>query len=158
VDSFLVCGSLMRIPFLPIVGLFKVGVLIVVAFVGSLVVGIGLHYKKIVKNEFYGYPQEWFPSVSATIGTNSLHYSLPLLCSVGLTFEATGIPNATSSKSPLQSAQVHASPSFSSGTSSPATAGPSPNTSPASASYAPFYAGDGCTSRPPMTMISMISP
>lgn len=29
---------------------------------------MSLHYHKIVKNEFYGYPQEWFPSVSATIG------------------------------------------------------------------------------------------
>ncbi|KAI9809632.1 MAG: hypothetical protein M1825_000064 [Sarcosagium campestre] len=27
-----------------------------------------LHYDKIVQNEYYGYPQEWFPSVSATIG------------------------------------------------------------------------------------------
>ena len=27
-----------------------------------------LHYQKIVQNEHYGYPQEWFPSVSATIG------------------------------------------------------------------------------------------
>lgn len=38
------------------------------AFLGALFVGIGLHYKKIVQNEHYGYPQEWFPSVSATIG------------------------------------------------------------------------------------------
>ncbi len=30
--------------------------------------GIALHYHKIVENEFYGYPEEWFPSVSATIG------------------------------------------------------------------------------------------
>lgn len=30
--------------------------------------GISLHYKKIVQNEHWGYPQEWFPSVSATIG------------------------------------------------------------------------------------------
>lgn len=39
------------------------------AFLGSLITGIALHYKKIVKNEYYGYPQEWFPSVSATIGS-----------------------------------------------------------------------------------------
>ncbi|KAK8034313.1 Frag1/DRAM/Sfk1 family protein [Apiospora rasikravindrae] len=38
------------------------------AFISALVVGISLHYHKIVKNEFYGYPEEWFPSVSATIG------------------------------------------------------------------------------------------
>ncbi|KAK8038241.1 hypothetical protein PG994_015008 [Apiospora phragmitis] len=38
------------------------------AFISALVVGISLHYHKIVENEFYGYPQEWFPSVSATIG------------------------------------------------------------------------------------------
>ncbi|RYO76819.1 hypothetical protein DL766_010076 [Monosporascus sp. MC13-8B] len=39
-----------------------------VAFVGALIVGLSLHYHKIVQNEFYGYPHEWFPSVSATIG------------------------------------------------------------------------------------------
>ncbi|KAH6654207.1 Frag1/DRAM/Sfk1 family-domain-containing protein [Truncatella angustata] len=38
------------------------------AFLSALIVGCSLHYHKIVKNEFYGYPQEWFPSVSATIG------------------------------------------------------------------------------------------
>lgn len=38
------------------------------AFFSALVVGISLHYHKIVQNEWYGYPQEWFPSVSATIG------------------------------------------------------------------------------------------
>lgn len=30
--------------------------------------GVYLHYNKIVSNQYYGYPQEWFPSVSATIG------------------------------------------------------------------------------------------
>ena len=39
-----------------------------IAFVGSLIVGVALHYYKIVQNEHWGYPQEWFPSVSATIG------------------------------------------------------------------------------------------
>ncbi|ORY06025.1 calcofluor white hypersensitive protein-like protein [Clohesyomyces aquaticus] len=38
------------------------------AFLGALIVGMYLHYHKIVQNEFYGYPQEWFPSVSSTIG------------------------------------------------------------------------------------------
>lgn len=38
------------------------------AFISALVVGISLHYHKIVQNEWFGYPQEWFPSVSATIG------------------------------------------------------------------------------------------
>ncbi|KAF1988198.1 hypothetical protein K402DRAFT_352122 [Aulographum hederae CBS 113979] len=38
------------------------------AFLGALIVGCWLHYTKIVQNEHYGYPQEWFPSVSATIG------------------------------------------------------------------------------------------
>ncbi|KAI9843083.1 MAG: hypothetical protein M1837_006628 [Sclerophora amabilis] len=38
------------------------------AFLGALIVGVSLHYTKIVQNEHYGYPQEWFPSVSATIG------------------------------------------------------------------------------------------
>lgn len=38
------------------------------AFLGALIVGMWLHYHKIVQNEHYGYPVEWFPSVSATIG------------------------------------------------------------------------------------------
>lgn len=38
------------------------------AFIGALIVGVSLHYNKIVQNEYYGWPQEWFPSVSATIG------------------------------------------------------------------------------------------
>merc|ERR1712000_386279 len=38
------------------------------AFISALIVGIALHYHKIVENEHYGYPDEWFPSVSATIG------------------------------------------------------------------------------------------
>lgn len=38
------------------------------AFVVALAVGCSLHYLKIVQNEHYGYPDEWFPSVSATIG------------------------------------------------------------------------------------------
>ncbi len=38
------------------------------AFTSALVVGMSLHFHKIVKNEHWGYPQEWFPSVSATIG------------------------------------------------------------------------------------------
>lgn len=38
------------------------------AFLGALITGLSLHYEKIVQNEHYGYPQEWFPSVSATIG------------------------------------------------------------------------------------------
>ncbi|KAI0023298.1 Frag1/DRAM/Sfk1 family-domain-containing protein [Xylariomycetidae sp. FL0641] len=38
------------------------------AFISALVVGMYLHFNKIVQNEHYGYPDEWFPSVSATIG------------------------------------------------------------------------------------------
>ena len=38
------------------------------AFLGALLVGCSLHYRKIVKNAWFGYPDEWFPSVSATIG------------------------------------------------------------------------------------------
>lgn len=38
------------------------------AFISAFIVGVSLHYHKIVENEYYGYPQEWFPSVSATIG------------------------------------------------------------------------------------------
>ena len=36
------------------------------AFFGALVVGCALHYEKIVKNGVAGWPEEWFPSVSAT--------------------------------------------------------------------------------------------
>ncbi|KZS92349.1 hypothetical protein SISNIDRAFT_412412 [Sistotremastrum niveocremeum HHB9708] len=38
------------------------------AFGSALFLGILLHYKKIVKNDVAGYPDEWWPSVSATIG------------------------------------------------------------------------------------------
>ena len=41
---------------------------IAAAFLSALFIGVALHYHKIVQNEFYGYPDEWFPSVSATIG------------------------------------------------------------------------------------------
>ncbi|KAI1797457.1 Frag1/DRAM/Sfk1 family-domain-containing protein [Ganoderma leucocontextum] len=36
------------------------------AFLSALVIGCAIHYKKIVKNGVAGYPEEWFPSVSAT--------------------------------------------------------------------------------------------
>jgi hypothetical protein len=36
------------------------------AFLSSLLLGLRLHYRKIVKNEVAGYPDEWWPSVSAT--------------------------------------------------------------------------------------------
>lgn len=38
------------------------------AFLVSLLTGCVLHYKKIVKNSYFEYPDEWLPSVSATIG------------------------------------------------------------------------------------------
>lgn len=38
------------------------------AFLAALVAGYSLHFHKIVQNAHYGYPDEWFPSVSATIG------------------------------------------------------------------------------------------
>ncbi|KAL6454760.1 CWH43 Protein CWH43 [Candida maltosa Xu316] len=38
------------------------------SFIAALIVGSYLHYYKIVQNASYGYPDEWFPSVSATIG------------------------------------------------------------------------------------------
>ncbi|KAK7204523.1 Frag1/DRAM/Sfk1 family-domain-containing protein [Myxozyma melibiosi] len=38
------------------------------AFISALVVGMALHFEKIVRNEYYGFPDEWFPSVSAAIG------------------------------------------------------------------------------------------
>lgn len=38
------------------------------AFIAALIVGCWLHYHKIVQNSSFGYPDEWFPSVSAAIG------------------------------------------------------------------------------------------
>lgn len=38
------------------------------AFIVALVTGCYLHYYKIIANAHYQYPDEWFPSVSATIG------------------------------------------------------------------------------------------
>ncbi|QLG71358.1 hypothetical protein HG535_0B03980 [Zygotorulaspora mrakii] len=38
------------------------------AFLAALAAGYKLHFHKIVRNAHYGYPDEWFPSVSATIG------------------------------------------------------------------------------------------
>ncbi|KAK6359623.1 hypothetical protein TWF696_000769 [Orbilia brochopaga] len=49
-------------------------------FLGALIVGVNLHYHKIVKNEYYGYPQEWFPSVSATIGDRYPERSVFQIC------------------------------------------------------------------------------
>jgi hypothetical protein len=33
-----------------------------------LAVGCWTHYYQIVKNQYWGYPEEWFPSVSAATG------------------------------------------------------------------------------------------
>jgi hypothetical protein len=49
------------------------------AFLSALIVGMSLHFNKIVKNQFYGYPDEWFPSVSATIGDRYPERSLFML-------------------------------------------------------------------------------
>ncbi|KAI8974467.1 Frag1/DRAM/Sfk1 family-domain-containing protein [Pilobolus umbonatus] len=38
------------------------------AFLVALAIGCYTHYHKIVQNEYFGYPDEWFPSVSATTG------------------------------------------------------------------------------------------
>ncbi|KAJ4348216.1 Protein cwh43 [Didymosphaeria variabile] len=75
------------------------------AFVGALVVGLSLHYHKIVQNEFYGYPQEWFPSVSSTIGDRYPERSVfqlfialtsgPRFALVGLWYVLTRRPNST---------------------------------------------------------------
>ncbi|KAF3908613.1 hypothetical protein AA313_de0201131 [Arthrobotrys entomopaga] len=55
-------------------------VLAYLGFIGALIVGVNLHYHKIVKNEYYGYPQEWFPSVSATIGDRYPERSVFQIC------------------------------------------------------------------------------
>ncbi|KIS68947.1 uncharacterized protein UMAG_10320 [Mycosarcoma maydis] len=38
------------------------------AFFGALITALSLHYPKVVKNHVAQYPDEWWPSVSATIG------------------------------------------------------------------------------------------
>ncbi|CAJ0827886.1 7763_t:CDS:10 [Entrophospora sp. SA101] len=39
-----------------------------VAFFSALILACWTHYYQIVKNEYWGYPEEWFPSVSAVTG------------------------------------------------------------------------------------------
>lgn len=41
-------------------------ILSLTAFIGALVIASSLHYTKIVRNAIAGWPEEWFPSVSAT--------------------------------------------------------------------------------------------
>lgn len=63
-----------------------------------------LHYHKIVQNEHYGYPDEWFPSVSATIGDRYPERSVfmvfialtagPRFALVGLWYFLTRRPNS----------------------------------------------------------------
>jgi len=75
------------------------------AFLSALIVGCHLHYHKIVQNEYYGYPQEWFPSVSATIGDRYPERSFfmifiaitsgPRFALVGLWYLLTARTNAT---------------------------------------------------------------
>jgi len=75
------------------------------AFFTALIVGISLHYHKIVENEYFGYPQEWFPSVSATIGDRYPERSFfmvfiaitsgPRFLLVGLFYLLTNRPNST---------------------------------------------------------------
>ncbi|TAQ87624.1 hypothetical protein B7494_g4044 [Chlorociboria aeruginascens] len=75
------------------------------AFLSALIVGVSLHYHKIVENEYYGYPEEWFPSVSATIGDRYPERSFfmifiaitsgPRFVLVGLWYLLTARPNAT---------------------------------------------------------------
>ncbi|KAL8780242.1 MAG: hypothetical protein Q9203_000273 [Teloschistes exilis] len=78
------------------------------AFLGALVVGLSLHYQKIVQNEYYGYPQEWFPSVSSTIGDRYPERAVfqffiamtsgPRFVLVFLWYVLTARPNSTLSK------------------------------------------------------------
>ncbi|KAH8904510.1 hypothetical protein BR93DRAFT_939606 [Coniochaeta sp. PMI_546] len=75
------------------------------AFLLALIVGMSLHYKKIVQNEHYGYPDEWFPSVSATIGDRYPERSVfmlfiaitsgPRFALVGLWYLLTAKPGRT---------------------------------------------------------------
>jgi hypothetical protein len=68
------------------------------AFLTALAVGTGLHYKKIVKNGVAGYPQEWFPSVSATYAPSFDSRRLPDHNRFRSAL-ATGIQREASSKS-----------------------------------------------------------
>ena len=75
------------------------------AFLGALIVGCWLHYTKIVQNEYYGYPNEWFPSVSSTIGDRYPERSVfqvfiaitsgPRFALVCLWYVMTARPNST---------------------------------------------------------------
>lgn len=75
------------------------------AFLSALIVGVSLHYHKIVQNEHYGYPDEWFPSVSATIGDRYPERSFfmifiaitsgPRFALVALWYLLTARPNTT---------------------------------------------------------------
>ncbi|KAL4945171.1 hypothetical protein BDV06DRAFT_185420 [Aspergillus oleicola] len=66
---------------------------------------MSLHFNKIVQNEHYGYPDEWFPSVSATIGDRYPERSFfqvfiaitsgPRFALVFLWYLVTARPNAT---------------------------------------------------------------
>ncbi|KAJ4289921.1 Protein cwh43 [Collariella sp. IMI 366227] len=79
-----------------------------IAFLSALIVGCTLHYRKIVQNEWFGYPQEWFPSVSATIGDRYPERSVfmlfiaitsgPRFALVGLWYLLTAKPGRVLSK------------------------------------------------------------
>ena len=73
------------------------------AFLGALFVGCTLHYTKIVKNGVAGYPQEWFPSVSATCVSSECGWGATANGTVGL---ETGTPNAISFSFSLRSTLV----------------------------------------------------
>lgn len=70
------------------------------AFGSALLLGCVLHYKKIVKNGVAGYPEEWFPSVSATSATTLCALIVSMLMHHSAL--ATGTPSATYSRSSLQ--------------------------------------------------------
>lgn len=70
------------------------------AFLGALLVGCSLHYRKIVKNAWFGYPDEWFPSVSATIGD---HYPERSLFQVLIAITAGTNPYLSRASGPMPS-------------------------------------------------------
>jgi hypothetical protein len=73
-------------------------VLASIAFVTALVVGCYCHYFKIVKNGVATYPDEWFPSVSATY---NFTYRPICLVDHNLTALATGTQSGIFFKSSL---------------------------------------------------------
>ena len=65
------------------------------AFFSALFIGTALHYKKIVKNDVAGWPEEWFPSVSATYVPCATRHHAPRLTARAHVASGTGTRSVT---------------------------------------------------------------